>query len=148
MGIGPYGRLLYTRLNFDQIDETLSSGTGSGLGVSIDSRDLTSFASQIGAKFTYSHSTDWGVLLPHLQVEWEHEFKSDPQAITARFINDPSSTPVSFSGDTKDTDYFRLGVGMSMVMAHGRSGFFYFEDLLGRNGYSQYNLAVGLRIEF
>jgi outer membrane autotransporter protein/uncharacterized repeat protein (TIGR01451 family) len=147
-GIGPYGRLLYTRVNFGQINETLNAGAGSGLGVSIDSRTLTSFASQIGAKFTYSHSTSWGVLMPHAQVEWEHEFKDDPQAITARFLADPTSTPISFHGDARDTDFFRLGVGMSMVMAHGRSGFFYVEDLLGRNGYSQYNLAVGLRIEF
>jgi len=147
-GIGPYGRLLYTRVNFGEINETLNPGAGSGLGVSIDSRTLTSFASQIGAKFTYAHSTSWGVLMPHAQVEWEHEFKDDPQAITAHFLNDPSSTPISFKGDVRDTDFFRLGVGMSMVMAHGRSGFFYVEDLVGRSGYSQYNLALGLRIEF
>jgi outer membrane autotransporter protein len=148
LGIGPYGRLLYTRVNFGQINETLNPGAGSGLGVSIDSRDLTSFASQIGAKLTYAHSTSWGVLMPHAQLEWEHEFKSDPQAITAHFLNDPTSTPISFKGDVRDTDFFKLGVGMSMVMAHGRSGFFYVEDLLGRKGYSQYNLAFGLRIEF
>ena len=51
-------------------------------------------------------------------------------------------------GDAIDTDYFRFGLGLSMVLAQGRSGFFYYEHLLGRDGISQWNLALGLRLEF
>ena len=148
-GIGPYSRLLYTRVGFDAINETLETGEpGSGLGLRIDNRDISSLASVIGTKFTYTHSADWGVLMPHLQLEWEHEFKDDPQAIEARFINDPTGTAMVVRGDPLDTDYFRLGLGMSMVLTEGRSGFFYFEQLVGRNGMSQWNLALGLRMEF
>ncbi len=149
LGIGPYARLLYTRLGFDAIEEELMAGTpGSGLGLRVEERELTSLATQIGGKLTYTHSTDWGVLMPHLQLEWEHEFKDDPQAIEARFLNDPTGTGIFVRGDEMDTDYFRIGLGLSMVLTKGRSGFVYYEHLLGRDGYSQWNLALGLRLEF
>ena len=88
------------------------------------------------------------VLMPHLQLEWEHEFRDDPQAMEARFLNDPTATPMLVTGDPLDTDYFRLGLGLSMVLTGGRSGFFYYERLAGRDGESQWNLALGLRMEF
>ncbi|KFN47677.1 autotransporter outer membrane beta-barrel domain-containing protein [Arenimonas metalli] len=148
-GIGPYGRLMYTRLGFDAIrEETLAGEPGSGLGLHIASRDLVSLASVLGTKFTWTHSTNWGVLMPHLQLEWEHEFRDDPQAMEARFLNDPTGTAMRVTGDPLDTDYFRLGLGLSMVLTGGRSGFFYYEHLAGRDGESQWNLALGLRMEF
>ncbi len=149
VGIGPYARVLYTRLGFDDINEELLPGVpGSGLGLRIENRDVTSLASVLGAKFTYAYSAGWGVLMPHLQLEWEHEFEDDPQAIEARFINDPTGSAMLVSGDPLDTDYFRLGLGLSMVFTGGRSGFFYYERLMGMNGMSQYNLALGFRMEF
>ena len=148
LSIGPYGRLLYTKLGFDQSVETLEAGPGSGLGIVIDTRDLTSIASQIGAKFTYSYSADWGVIIPHVQVEWEHEFKDDPAQVTARFLNDPTATPIVITGDPQDTDYYRIGLGLSMILSKGRSGFLYYEQVLGRDGYNQFNVGLGLRMEF
>lgn len=149
IGIGPYARVLYTRLGFDDFDEELLPGVaGSGLGLHIENRDVTSLASVLGAKFTYTHSTGWGVLMPHLQLEWEHEFKDDPQAIEARFINDPTGSAMLVRGDPLDRNYFRLGLGLSMVLTRGRSGFFYYERLSGMNGMAQSNLALGFRMEF
>jgi outer membrane autotransporter protein len=148
-GVGPYARVLYTRLGFDDIDEELLPGiAGSGLGLRIENRDITSLASVLGAKFTYTHSASWGVLMPHLQLEWEHEYKDDPQALEARFINDPTGSAMLVSGDPLDTNYFRIGLGLSMVLTQGRSGFFYYERLAGMNGMSQDNLALGFRMEF
>ena len=148
-GVGPYARVLYTRLGFDDIDEELLPGiAGSGLGLRIENRDVTSLASVLGAKFTYTHSASWGVLMPHLQLEWEHEYKDDPQALEARFINDPTGSAMLVSGDPLDTNYFRIGLGLSMVLTRGRSGFFYYERLAGMNGMSQDNLALGFRMEF
>ncbi len=146
--IGPYGRLMYTQLDFDAYDELLLSGHGSGLGLRIEERSLTSLASIIGSKFAYSHSTDWGVLMPHLQIEWEREFKEDPQSIQASFIYDPTGTPISVTGDALDKSFFRIGLGLSMILSKGRSGFIYYEKMLGRDGLDQENLSMGLRMEF
>jgi len=147
--IGPYGRVLYTRLNFDRIEETLvSSGPGAGLALIVEERSLDSLASVIGSKFTRAFSTSWGVLTPHFQLEWEHEFNSDPGAATARFVNDPTGTTIVLSDAPYDADYFRIGLGLSAIMSKGRSGFMYYDKTLGRDGVSQDNLAIGFRLEF
>ena len=146
--IGPYGRMTYTKLDFDAYDETLLSGNGSGLGLHIEARSLTSLATVLGSKFAYSHSTGWGVLMPHLQVEWEREFKDDPQAIEASFIYDPNGTIISVTGDEQDKSFFRIGLGLSMILSQGRSGFIYYEKMLGRDRLDQDTLSMGLRMEF
>lgn len=148
-GFGPYFRAMYTRLDFDPLVEDFSSSSpGSGLALVMDTRSVTSVSSTLGGKLTYAHSASWGVLIPHLQLEWQHEFKTDPSAVEAHFLYDPSATPFTIHGDPVDTDFFRFGVGMSFVMTHGRSGFFYFEHLLSRDRFSQNSLAFGLRLEF
>lgn len=147
--IGPYGRVLYTRLNFDRIQETLvSSGPGAGLALIVEERSLDSLASVIGSKFTKAISTSWGVLTPHFQIEWEHEFNSDPGAAVARFVNDPSGTAIVLSDSPYDSNFFRIGLGLSAIMSKGRSAFFYYDKAIGRDGISQDNLALGLRMEF
>jgi len=147
--IGPYGRLLYTRLNFDRIEETLvSSGPGAGLALIVEERSLDSLASVLGGKFTRAISTNWGVLTPHFQLEWEHEFNSDPGSATARFVNDPTGTEIILNDAPYDANYFRIGLGLSAIMSKGRSGFMYYEKTLGRDGISQDNLALGFRLEF
>jgi len=146
--IGPYGRLTYTKLDFDAYDEILLGGNGSGLGLHIDSRSLTSLATVLGSKFAFSHSTDWGVLMPHMQIEWEREFKDDPQTIQASFIYDPTGTPISVTGDPLDKSYFRIGLGLSMILSRGRSGFVYYEKMLGRDRLDQDTLSMGFRMEF
>ncbi|MEO7252240.1 MAG: autotransporter domain-containing protein, partial [Arenimonas sp.] len=148
-GFGPYFRALYTRLDFDPLTEHLISGTpGSGLALAIDTRNVTSLTSTLGGKLTYARSTTWGVVIPHVQLEWQHEFRTDPSAVEAHFLYDPTATPFTITGDAVDSDFFRFGVGMSFVMTHGRSGFFYYEKLLSRERFSQDSLAIGLRLEF
>lgn len=147
--IGPYGRVLYTRMNFDRIEETLiDSGPGAGLALIVEERSLDSLATILGGKFTRAISTNWGVLSPHFQLEWEHEYNSDPSAATARFVNDPTGTEIELVDAPYDADFFRIGVGLSAILTKGRSGFLYYEKTIGREGVSQDNLALGFRMEF
>jgi uncharacterized repeat protein (TIGR01451 family) len=146
---GPYFRGTYTLLNFDNYQETLQAGApGNGLGLAIQARDLKSTASVLGAKVNYVSSQSWGVVMPHAEVEWEHEFQDSPDSIVAHFIHDPTATPIQVTADSIDTDFFRLGLGLSFVFTHGRSGFIYYEKTLGRTGITQDNIALGLRLEF
>ncbi len=147
--IGPYLRGNLARLSFDDYRESLPAGTpGSGLGLLVKSRDVQSASSVLGGKFTYASSRSWGVLMPHIQVEWEHEFKSDPYRLEAHFLNDPTATPILVHGDPLDSDFFRLGLGLSFILTGGKSGFVYYEKTLGREGITQDNLALGIRLEF
>ena len=114
----------------------------------VEERSLDSLASVLGGKFTRAISTNWGVLTPHFQFEWEHEFNSDPGAATARFVNDPTGTEIELSDAPYDADFYRIGLGLSAIMSKGRSGFLYYEKTIGRDGISQDNLALGMRLEF
>jgi outer membrane autotransporter protein/uncharacterized repeat protein (TIGR01451 family) len=147
-GFGPYLRAMYTKMDFDSLTEDFDQGAGNGLALEFDTRSITSMTSTLGGKLTYAHSTDWGVLIPHLQLEWQHEFEDDPSEVEARFLYDPTGTPFTIHGDPIDTDFFRFGVGMSFIMTKGRSGFFYYERLISRERFSQNSLALGIRLEF
>jgi outer membrane autotransporter protein len=145
---GPYLRWTYNRVEFDDYDEQLQSGVGSGLGLAVDSRELKSMTGVVGGKVSYAMSRDWGVLLPYAQLEWEHEFKDDPQQVVTRFLNDPTGTTIRLNGDAIDTDYFNIGFGMSALFPGGRSAFLYYERVAGSDGFSQDSLSLGVRIEF
>jgi outer membrane autotransporter protein len=145
---GPYLRGSYTRVEFDGYAEELEAGPGSGLGLLVESRELKSMTGVLGGKVTYAFSRDWGILMPHAQIEWEHEFKDDPQSLVTRFLNDPTASAIRIEGDPVDTNYYNVGFGLSALFPGGRSAFFYYEHLAGSEGLSQDNLSLGVRIEF
>ena len=146
---GPYFRGTWTRTNFGGYQESLQTGTsGSGLGLAVQSRAATAVASVLGAKVNFASSQSWGVMMPHAEVEWEHEYRKNPDSINASFLQDPTATPFQLTGNSIDTNFFRLGLGMSFVFARGRSGFVYYEKTLGLTGITQDNLSLGFRMEF
>lgn len=148
LSFGPYLRGMYTRVDFDGYAETLNSGPGSGLGLAVDGRELESMTGVLGGKMTWALSRDWGILMPHAQLEWEHEFEDDPQQLAARFLHDPTRTTIRAEGDAVDTDFYNIGFGLSALLANGRSAFVYYEHLAGSEGLSQDNLSLGIRLEF
>lgn len=146
---GLYGKLQYDHSSFDGFTEYLTSGLpGSGLGLRVNARSTTSIASVLGAKLDYNASMNWGVMVPHAEVEWQHEYRTDPNTFTAYFIDDPTNTPILIRGDKSDSDFFRFGAGMSFVFPQGRSAFVLYNRTLGRQGISSYNLSLGFRLEF
>jgi len=147
-GFSPYGQAVYSRMEFDSYEEAMLDGPGSGLGLAVDARQVTALTGIVGSRLTWTRSADWGVFVPTLSAEWNHEFRSDLDSISARFIYDPTQTKITLEGAPIDTDYFRFGIGMSLVLKHGRSGFFLFQRMVDRKGQSQDNLSLGIRIEF
>ncbi len=146
----PYVRGIYTHVSLDGFSETLSdpSAPGAGLGTEVDSRSFTSELGVLGARFTRTISMDWGVLVPNALVEWNHEFKDDPQTVVTRFLADPTQTPIFVTDSRVDQNYFNLGIGLNAILPQGRSGFLYYEHVTGLSGIHENRLSVGVRIEF
>lgn len=146
----PYLQATYTRIDFDGYRETLSlpNAPGAGLGFQVDERRLKSLEGVLGARVAYAWSTAWGVLTPHLQLEWLHEFEDQPENATMRFVHDPNGTPILVPSEPVDTGYANFGLGLSGVFGNGRSGFLYYERRAGQRDLSQDSLAAGVRIEF
>lgn len=146
----PYLRGVYSHTSLDGFSETMSdpNAAGAGLGTSVASRSMDSMLGVAGARVSYTMSTDWGVLVPNAVVEWNHEFRNDPQTIVVRFLADPTQTPISLTDKAPDSNYFNLGLGLNAVFAQGRSGYVYYEHMAGRAGAHADRLSVGIRIEF
>jgi uncharacterized protein YhjY with autotransporter beta-barrel domain len=148
--LSTYLRGSYARVELDAYQERMIAGRpGAGLALQFDSRSIESLTSAFGGKATYVMSRDWGVLMPHVQLEWEHEFRDDPSRMVARFVHDPTGTPIERAGGAPiDTDYYNVGLGISALFPGGRSVYVYYEQLLGKSRLSQGTLSIGGRFEF
>ncbi len=148
--ISPYIRGVYTHVTLDGFDEHMrdTTGPGSGLGTSVDSRSFTSELGVLGGRISRTVSMDWGVLVPNALVEWNHEFKNDPQTVVTRFLADPTQTPIIVTDTRVDQNYFNLGIGLNAILPGGRSGFLYYEHVTGYSGIHENRLSAGIRIEF
>lgn len=146
----PYLRGVYSHLSLDGFSESLSdpSGAGAGLGTSVASRSMNSLLGVAGARVSYTTSFDWGVLVPNAVIEWNHEFRNDPQTVVVRFLADPTQTPISLTDQAPDSNYFNIGFGLNAVFAQGRSAYVYYQHLTGYSGAHSDQLSLGIRIEF
>ncbi len=148
-GFGSYLRGSLARADLDAYRERIDgSGAGSGLELMVDERRIDSRTLTLGGRLNYTASHDWGILMPNLQVEWEHEFNDDPQRIVSRFLHDPGQTPMLVTGNAFDRDYLNVGIGLSAVLPGGRSAYLFYERLMGKQGESAGSLSLGVRIEF
>lgn len=146
---GPYLRTLYSSDRFDAMTEQLIAGQpGAGLALVINARESTALSSVLGGKLTRAHSTNWGVIVPHVELEWQHEFRTNPASLEAYFLFDPNRTPFIIAGEPIDKSFMRVGTGLSFLATKGRSGFIYYEKILGKQRISQDGIALGLRFEF
>ncbi len=141
----PQARINYLRVKADSYDETSS---GSGLNLNIGDQDIESLITSVSGNMSLAYSTQYGVFMPYLSIEWEHEFQNDSRAIIARFVNDPTKTNFSVLTDEPDQDYFYVGLGLTAALAKGRSAFLYYEKLLEHSDTSQYTITAGFRLEF
>jgi Autotransporter beta-domain len=73
--------------------------------VRLPSQTIQSLTTDLGREVTYAISTRWGVLLPLLSFEWEHEFLADSRTVTGSIVSDPT-TAVSVLTNSPDRDYF------------------------------------------
>ncbi len=146
----PYIRGVYTHVTLQGFDERMTdtTGPGSGLGTSVDGRSFTSELGVIGGRVSRTVTTDWGVLVPNALVEWNHEFKNDPQTVVTRFLADPTQTPIFVTDSRIDQNYFNLGIGLNAILPAGKSGFLYFEHVTGYSGVHENRLSAGIRVEF
>lgn len=141
----PQLRINYIRFDIDAYNE---SSTGSGLNLHIDEQVVESLTAALSANLSLAYSTQYGVFIPYLSIEWEHEYQNDSRAITAYFVNDPTQSNFSVLTDDPDRDYYNLGLGLTAAFRKGKSAFLHYEQLLGHDDTTQYTVTGGFRLEF
>jgi outer membrane autotransporter protein len=145
LAIDPYARLTYARSEIDAYSETEITATG--LAMRYADSERTSLTSVLGLHVGMTQSMSWGVLVPYFRLEYEHEFKNDPQDVQSFFVLDGANTLFAPRGSEPDRDYFNLGAGAQFVYPNGWLGFIEIEALLGHSDLERSRLLLGLRKE-
>lgn len=141
--VGVKGRSEYGRMNIDAYQETGSTP----LNLLVDEQFNESVLTVLGWQVNYAYSAPFGVLLPYVGFDWEHEFKNDSRDMVMRFSNDPS-LPFVIKTNTPDRDFFTLRAGMNAVLANGLSSFVQYETLLDQRYETMHSGRIGVRWEF
>ncbi|PVV27326.1 MAG: hypothetical protein B6D79_02995, partial [gamma proteobacterium symbiont of Ctena orbiculata] len=129
---GPRADLEYIKSDVDGFTEEVSDPTadGGGWATRVDGTDQRWLTLNLGGKVSYTHSADWGVLIPYARLDWMHEFEDDSQIITAYFVEDPAGLGIDIQTDDPDRDYLRLRFGTSAQFQNGVVGFIDFGTIL------------------
>jgi outer membrane autotransporter protein len=135
------------------IDATIDSFTESGaagLNLIYDEQTFQSFTGNIGFRATYAWNLSWGVLLPHVRVDYVREFKDDVDVFGVRFAADPNATsapPILVETDNPDESYWRLATGFSAQFIHGISAYVEYQRLESFEFISFQDVSLGLRLQ-
>lgn len=146
LSAGPYVRTVYVHTEIESFDERDQSG--SGLAMDVDRQERDSLVSILGARASYAVGLPFGVLLPQLRVEWEHEFLRDAQTAHPSYSLDASGRRFRVEGEDPDRDYVNLGGSLLLVLPHGWQPFVDYQALLAYVDLERHTVTLGLRKEF
>jgi uncharacterized protein with beta-barrel porin domain len=142
---GPYGRVHYQDIDIDGYAESGALG----MNMTVNDQHIKSTKSVIGLHASKATSQSFGVLSPHINAEWHHEFEDDARQVSSYFTVDPNRTVFVSSTDQPDRDYFTLDGGVSIVHTNGIQSFVNASVLLGQEHIdSSYGVTAGVRVEF
>jgi outer membrane autotransporter protein len=147
------GLTISPNVGFFYIDTTIDGFTetgAAGLNLIYDEQKFKSMTGNAGLRLTYAWNVSWGVLLPHLRVDYVREFEDDVDVFGVRFANDPnaaSTPPVLVATDNPDTSYWRLAGGFSAQFKHGISGYIEYQRLESFEFISFQDVSIGLRFQ-
>ena len=142
--VTPYARASYILVDMDSYKES----NGNGWDMDVDSQDFTSRTTTLGTQMTYALSTRWGVVVPQIHGEWTHEFNNGGRGIKLAYLGDPARAEYKTSPDSRDKDYFNVGIEVAGTFAHGVSAYLGYEKLLGYSDITSNTLKAGIRMEF
>ena len=150
LSIGPYVRGRYTHSKIDGYRETDLSL--SGLAMDVGQQKATSFAGVLGIRSSFAISASWGVIVPQVRFEYEHEFKDDIRTTETQFVLDPNPNQTGHqlpvTTDAPDREYANAGFGLAFVLPRGIVPFIDYEALIGYKNFTRHRVTAGLRVEF
>jgi outer membrane autotransporter protein len=142
--VGPYARVQYTRV---EIEGDTEKG-GAGLGMSFGDGTRTSVTTALGLNASYAWSAGFGVIVPQLRAEWEHEFERDAETVTTAYPLDQAGNRFRSRGDSPDRDFMNLGAGVALVLPGGWAPYADYQTLLFYKSWERHQMTAGVRKEF
>lgn len=143
------GLRLNLSANVDVLKASFDAYSERGAGdkaLLLSKRETTTPIYTLNGQLNYALRFSGGVLIPEMDLSWVHEFDDEAATIEASFRDDPRHATFRLSGEAPDTDYYLMQLGANYIIGGGTTGYFYYNTSLGRRGYSQYMLNLGISI--
>ncbi len=142
--VGPLARVDYIKVDIDGFRET-----GAGIfDLDVAGQSATSVTTALGGRMSYAISMAWGVLLPSIHAEWQHEFEGDSRLVTGSLVADPLHTIFAVQTTKHSRDYANVGAALSATFAAGTSAFISYDAVVGRDDFTSHGFTAGVRVEF
>lgn len=141
--LNPYGRVDYIDVQVDAFEESPSDGAPNPL--SVTQQRYKSTVLTLGGQVQYAWSVPWGVLVPYARAELQYVAQSSTKEVAATYAGGILQ-PVALA-DT-DRNYGHFALGASAVLPHGLSAYFNYEQLVGKQNYSDSRYMLGVRYAF
>jgi uncharacterized protein YhjY with autotransporter beta-barrel domain len=137
----PYVRADYLS---SEVDEFTEQGEAP---LQLSGQKLTANVYTLGAQLQNAFSTSAGIFIPHLRVELQRQSQNTARAVTAQLVGSSAQVLVDQSTPI-DKSFGQAGVGISAQFARGLTGFLDYEQLFGKENFSEKRFTGGLKAEF
>ena len=150
----PFIRGTYTDTSIDGYEERmLNPGNGSGLALRVEDQSIESLVGSVGATISWNLSTNFGVLVPTVSAEWNHEFEDDARVINTRFVNEAANPNnddaknLRVFTDLPDEDFYSVSAGLNFVFVGGTQFYLLYNTILDLDNTDYHGGTVGIRFE-
>lgn len=133
---------------FEEVGQKNRPDFDTGLELAYKRQHRDSLTTKLGIFASYALGMDFGVLVPQFTAEWVHEFLNEQRTIFFKFREDNAGAQLRFQTDEPDRNYFRVGLGLVLVLPKNISAFINYRTLLGYNDRIAHTLNAGLRVGF
>ena len=160
--IEPSITLNYQDVSIDKYRE--EDINNAGFGFIVDDQKIKSLESVLGLKMQYFFSSDYGLIMPYVDLQFYSQHENDERFIDAIYVSAAQQITddarFSLPTNSPDTDYQVFAVGVAAVLRGARQTtfgssagggvqvFLNYREFQGVNDYSQKIISGGLRYEF
>lgn len=143
--VDTYGGLTWLRTRLDGYTE--EDPARSGLALRVEDTERDSLLGVLGVSVRHVIGRDFGVVIPQLRVEYEHEFEDDAPVVRTRFVLDNGASALQVVGEKPQQHRFNVAAGVLLVLPNGWLPFLDTQAMLGSGDTSRYRVTLGLRRE-
>ena len=113
--LAPYVQLAAAALDVDGYREVTSNdGTGAGYALAISDQDKDLLTLSLGSQIRYVFSQEWGLVIPHLGLEYVTELNDDDSVVNGSFVgNIARNEQFTLTTNPLDDTYYTVSAGAS-----------------------------------
>jgi outer membrane autotransporter protein len=140
--IGPTASFQYTYVGFGGFTES-----GSLAPLDIHSQNAESERTAFGMKASYDWKVGHVVIVPQINLAWQHEYGDQAYSIVSSFANGAGNS-FTVNSPKVGRDSLLIGAGAAVLLSERVSVYAYYDGELARTNYQSNSVSAGVRVTF